>query len=59
MLLGGGVWQGAGVGGGTVSTRVDVLVKQCGGGCGNVDSDGGSDSRGIFRIHKSAMERNK
>jgi hypothetical protein len=27
-VVGGGVWQGAGVGGGTVSARVDVFVQQ-------------------------------
>ena len=43
MLLGGGMWQCAEMGGGTASATVDVVVRQRGGGCsddsGNVGGD--------------------
>ena len=59
MLLGGGVWQCTGVGGGTASTTVDIVVCQRGGDCSDDSGNGGGDVLVMAATRKGVGQRNE
>ena len=59
MFVGEGMWQCAGVGGDTASTRVDVVVRPQGGGCSNNGGNGGGDAFAIAATKANVGQRNE
>ena len=59
MFLGGGVWQCTGVGGGTASATVDIVMCQRGGDCSDDSGNGGGDVLVMAATRTGVGQRNE